>query len=285
MNRQHIQESFVGYGVSLKERVERAIDLLRSHEAEAISRKPDDGYWLAFSGGKDSIVIKHLAQVAGVKLRAVYNQTTIDPPELVRFIKRHHSDVEWNRPRRNFFKALADSHGLPSRLNRWCCEELKERHGEGWVKVLGVRKAESLSRKQNWNEVSLWRVTGKASETVPTICPIVDWQNSDVWQYINENRLPYCSLYDEGWKRLGCVGCPMAGKNRRIAFARWPLFEKAWRTATRHYFERRKGKLNRSGEPYYCERFATSDEFFNWWMSDNPTPKELSEECLGLYDP
>jgi phosphoadenosine phosphosulfate reductase len=281
---QHVQGAFGGFGVSLAERVSRAIDLFRTWEHEAITRKPEDGFWLAFSGGKDSIVIKCLAQMAGVKFRAVYNQTTIDPPELVRFIKQHHADVEWLRPKSNFFKAIADSRGLPSRINRWCCEEYKEMHGEGWVKVLGVRKAESVKRKKNWSEVSQWRVIGKASETVPTICPIVDWQDEDVWQFINEQHLPYCSLYDEGWKRLGCIGCPMAGQHRKYEFARWPGFEKAWRTATRRYFERRKGKLNRFGEPYYCERFATSDEYFDWWLSDNPSPKETEQECLGLYD-
>lgn len=275
-----MQTILKGIGVTLKDRVEEAIALLQEHEAKALELSPD-GYFLGFSGGKDSVVIKALADMAGVKHRAVYNQTTIDPPELVRFIKQHYPHVEWRRPKRNFFRAVIDSHGLPSRLNRWCCEELKESGGDGLIKVLGVRAAESVRRKKQWNPITQWR-SGLGGFVV---APIVYWSTDEVWKFIKENKLPYCSLYDEGWNRLGCVGCPMAGKGRLAQFKRWPGFEKAWRRATRGYFNRRKGKLNRLGEPYYIERFASGDEFFDWWLSDNPTPKDdESQECLGLWD-
>lgn len=165
----------------------------------------------------------------------------------MRFIKQHYPHVKWRRPKRNFFRAVIDSNGLPSRLNRWCCEELKESGGDGLIKVLGVRAAESVRRKKQWNPITQWR-SGLGGFVV---APIVYWSTEEVWKFIKENDLPYCSLYDEGWKRLGCVGCPMAGKGRLAQFKRWPGFEKAWRHATRGYFNRRKGKLNRLGEPYY----------------------------------
>ena len=75
----------------LQKKEEMAIDFLRTME------RPE-GYYLAFSGGKDSVVIKHLAEKAGVKFRAVYRVTSVDPPELVQFIKEKHPDVEREIP-------------------------------------------------------------------------------------------------------------------------------------------------------------------------------------------
>lgn len=42
--------------------------------------------------------------------------------------------------------------------------------------------------------------------------PIIDWTHKDIWDYIRSNHMPYNPLYDMGYKRVGCVGCPMAGK-------------------------------------------------------------------------
>lgn len=272
------QDCFAGFGVSLSEKTERAIALLRELEPAAL-KKNQEGYWLAFSGGKDSIVIKRLAIMAGVKFKPVYNVTTIDPPELVRFIRDHHPDVEMNRQNRGFFQAVAER-SVPTRLVRWCCEEFKERHGEGYVTVFGVRAAESSRRAKQWREVTPWR--NKPDNFA--ICPIVGWSDDDVWTFIRQERLPYCSLYDEGWTRLGCIGCPMAGKKRKEEFARWPKFEKAWRAACERHWKLRAGKISRSGNPFYVSRFKSGQELFDWWLSDNPTPKEDDQECLGLYD-
>lgn len=69
-----------------KDKVQTAIERLKVFE-------PEEGYYLAFSGGKDSVVVKALANMAGVKYDAHYNVTTVDPPELVQFIKEKHPDV------------------------------------------------------------------------------------------------------------------------------------------------------------------------------------------------
>lgn len=66
--------------MSGKTKVETAIERIKTFE-------PPEGYFLAFSGGKDSVVIKALADMAGVKYDAHYNITSVDPPELVRFVK------------------------------------------------------------------------------------------------------------------------------------------------------------------------------------------------------
>lgn len=76
----------------LTEKVKASVERMKAFE-------PPDGYLLAFSGGKDSVVLKALADMAGVKYQAGYNVTSVDPPELVYFIREKYPDVEWNYPR------------------------------------------------------------------------------------------------------------------------------------------------------------------------------------------
>src|SRR4030042_1502264 len=198
---------------------QRSVDLLRSYQPK------DHPYYGGFSGGKDSCVIKELAKRAGVNVVWHYNVTTIDPPELTRFIKRHHADVVWERPEENFF-ACAENRGFPTRIVRWCCEEFKEsRSPIGSTLIMGVRWAESARRRKAWREVTMHIKTHQVA-----ISPILYWSDEHVWQYIRDNSLPYCSLYDEGFKRLGCIGCPMArAKGRQREFVRWPHFERRWK--------------------------------------------------------
>ena len=136
-----------------KDKVEVAIERLRTFE-------PPEGYYLAFSGGKDSVVVKALADMAGVKYDAHYNVTSVDPPELVQFVKTfpdvsrdipHDKDGKpvtmWNLiPRKNM---------PPTRLARYCCAELKESGGAGRLTITGVRWAESANRKNNQGGVTI----------------------------------------------------------------------------------------------------------------------------------
>lgn len=273
------QSCFKDFGVSLEEKTAKAISLLREHEADARKLDPE-GYFLAFSGGKDSIVIERLASMSGVKYHSHYSQTTIDPPELVRFIKDFYPNVAWIRPRENFFKAV-ERKGPPSRLVRWCCEKYKESAGDGKYKILGVRAAESVKRAKTWKEVTPWR--GGLGGLV--IAPIVRWSHQDVWDFIHHHNMPYCTLYDEGWKRLGCIGCPMAGAGRIREFIRWPRFRDLWIRSIERNWESHVGKKNRYGENFYCMRFKSGREFYDWWISENSSaaPDE-NNECLGLWD-
>lgn len=192
----------------LQEKIDRAIEVLRENEP-----KDDKGYALAFSGGKDSCVIKQLAMEAGVKFNAFYSMTTIDPPELVRFIKKHHKDVEWLRPKRPMLIEMSDVKLYPpNQFCRWCCQIYKEQSkNEYLTKVIGVRASESIRRAKRWAEV----VQDRNSKKRKFICPIVYWTDDDVWEFIKERNLPYCSLYDEGFKRLGCIGCPLSGSTHK----------------------------------------------------------------------
>ena len=237
---------------SMGDRVKRAIELLKANE-------PEDGYYLAFSGGKDSGVCKRLCEMAGVKFNAVYNQTTIDPPELVRFIKTHHADVAWGLPKYgNMMTRVAEkSAAPPTRMMRWCCEEYKEHGGQGRTKVMGVRAAESPKRKR------IWRETTTDQDGNKVICPIVFWLDEHVWEFTHFYSVPYCSLYDEGWTRLGCVGYPLNNESRIREFKRWPAFERNWKKAVIANWQKWKDVPTKKGAPRFQASFATGEEF--WW--------------------
>jgi len=216
-----------------EDKIRRSIGLLQHYESGAL-KLSTDGYYLAFSGGKDSCVIKQLAIEAGVSFKPWYNLTTIDPPELVQFIKRHHADVSWNKPKMPMLARLSErTNGPPTRLARWCCAEYKEQGGKGFAKVIGVRISESVNRANTWREFQPHRTDGFI------LAPIAYWTDDDVWKFIRSRNLPYCKLYDEGFKRLGCIGCPLAGKiGQDKEFARWPKYELAWKKAVFKFYDR-----------------------------------------------
>ena len=137
----------------LGEKVKKSIERLKLFE-------PEDGYYLAFSGGKDSVTCKALMDMAGVKYDATYRVTSVDPPELVRFIKGVHPDVKREVPRYSDGKPITMWNLIPrklmppTRIIRYCCDKLKESGGDGRMTVTGVRWAESTNRKKNQGVVT-----------------------------------------------------------------------------------------------------------------------------------
>ncbi|MBW2672338.1 MAG: phosphoadenosine phosphosulfate reductase family protein [Deltaproteobacteria bacterium] len=227
--------------------------------------EPLEGYYLAFSGGKDSIVILDLAKRSGVRYDAHYSVVGVDPPELVQFIKREHPEVVFDHPKRTMWR-LTETNALPTRQNRWCCANLKEAHGNGRFLLTGIRAAESARRKaRKMVEVC-------TDKNKRFLHPIYDWQDADVWQYIRERGLTYCCLYDEGFTRLGCVLCPMrSAQQTAYEITRWPKIAAAWRAAARRYYER--------GRPAVA-RWATFEDFWNWWISREGGKADEAQECF-----
>jgi phosphoadenosine phosphosulfate reductase len=277
--------------MSLDEKVQRAINLIRQNEPEA-------GYYGAFSGGKDSCVIKALATMAGVRVEWRYNNVTIDAPEMVRFLKRHHPDVGWNQPKHgNMLHRIAVTapKTAPTRNGRWCCEEYKEGGGAGRVKLFGVRQQESPKRKAIWREVAEDLNGDKA------MCPIVFWSGwteildgkqpgpdaighvlllGDVWDFIRAYDIPYCPLYDEGFERMGCIDCCLASnKNRERERQRWPRMAELIKRAVIANWERLKDVPNtKTGEPRFHARFDTGEQYYQWWATGN-SGMDLMREC------
>lgn len=245
-------------------RLEKAIARLQEME-------PPEGYWLAFSGGKDSVCCHRLCEIAGVKFTANMSLTTVDPPELIYFVRKHYPDTIWRKPEKTMWELISTIKMMPPlRQQRWCCRWLKENVGLGHWIVTGIRWAESNRRaKREWYEPH----KGKDGTRTYFVHPIIEWSWCNVWQFIEAERLPYCSLYDEGFKRIGCVMCPQQGLRwmRRDA-ARWPKYAAAYKRAICRAYDARKA----AGKKCTWE---SGEAMYNWWIGN--THSEGSE-CQGL---
>lgn len=232
--------------------------------------EPEEGYYLAFSGGKDSIVAYRLCVLAGVKFDAHYNLTTVDPPELIYFIRKNYPEVIIDKPSYSMWDLIVKNGIPPTSLMRYCCKELKERGGDGRFVVTGIRSQESSRRAKRKQIEFCYRGSGKRYLHV-----IFNWKESDIWEFIHDEKLEYPCLYDEGQKRVGCIGCPMAGNKQMIRqFERWPKYKNSYLRAFQRAQNRRKetGK-NPIGSDY------TADAMFNWWIR-NEGKDESTEETL-----
>lgn len=268
MNRVAEQLTFAGFYEALVEASTRTLQ----------AYAPADGkpYYGAFSGGKDSVVIKEIARLAGVPVEWHYNVTTLDQPELVRFIKREHPDVEFVKPKKTFAQLVREK-GLPTRKMRWCCRYLKEGASpKGARLILGIRAAESASRAANWQTFTRHRKTGDYA-----VCPILHWRDADVWRFIRERGLPYCYLYDEGYDRLGCLMCPMARPaKRRQDVDRYPSMARQIYAAAEARWNEQRAAGNQARTYREFSDFAS---FWNWWLGSEPLPGG-GEDCQGQLE-
>lgn len=246
------------------DKVNTAIERLQSFQ-------PPEGYYLAFSGGKDSVAIKALADLAKVKYTAHYSKTYIDPPELVHFIREHHKDVQVDIPPVPFLDLLSKK-GYPCRRSRWCCAEYKERFGSGSTIVTGIRWAESSRRAKRRMVEFCYRDTTKKY-----VNPIIDWTDKDVWAFIKSYKIPYCSLYDKGRKRIGCLFCPMASnKERKRDVVDYPKFKDMF---VRAFDKLIQNKLAAGNTNY--TRWKTGQELFDYWLSAKHLP--YNKDQLPLF--
>jgi len=242
-----------------KTKTEIAIEFIREHE-------PEEGYFVGFSGGKDSVVVLDLVQRAGVKHQAYYSATGIDAPELVKLINEHYPYVIQKRPNwkghKSFFGMIPEK-GFPTKFARWCCDSLKKnptRDVPLTHRIMGIRAEESAKRAKRGEISSLgkWMIYK----------PIFQWLEWEIWEYIESNELLYCSLYDEGFHRLGCVVCPfLCNKNQGPLNQhrnRWPKHYAAFEKAMKKLWDVRESK--RQIEKGYASTF---DEFLDNWYHGN----------------
>lgn len=245
-----------------KSKVDMAVERIKFH-------CKDKKTLVAFSGGKDSQCCHHLAKMAGIDFSAQYSITRFEPPELLSFIRDNYPDVTFRRAyKRSLVDEIGDI-GLPNRWFRWCCDA-KHRKTPGFdIAVIGIRWAESARRKMRWSDF------GRKQDGTFYVCPIVDWTDNDVWEFLNSQDIPHCSLYDEGYTRIGCVCCPLAPNHMRSDAARWPKIAHAlylghaknWKKAVDAHGRTVRGSFYRMLE------HGSAEAAFEYWLDNGMTIK------------
>lgn len=281
------------------EKVERSLQQIRLAAAMS-RRYYNKPILVCYSGGKDSDVLIELARMSGVEYEVQHSRTTADAPETMQHTRRRFAELEaegtrcfFNNPRYKgepvtMWSLIPQKLMPPTRLVRYCCAILKETGGKGRAIMTGVRRAESTARAKrkfanNYSRArpaaldfedaaSLFEDADKAiehDENFIRSCrmkgrtsfqPILEWLDADVWQFIHERGIETNPLYGEGFRRVGCIGCPLAStRERSLEFERYPNYKKAYIRA----FDRMLEERHRRG---LDTQWQTGEEVFAWWM-------------------
>ena len=263
---------------------------------------------ITYSGGKDSDVLLHLAEISGIPFEVLHSLTTADAPETVRHVydtlKRLEDKgikctvdkhVQPDGSRVTMWNLIPRKLMPPTRRVRYCCSELKEGSAKGRFIATGVRWAESVARKKNRGALEVLHSNRKKSlilandndegrrlfETCQlkgkrVVNPIIDWHEADVLDYAAAEKIRMNPLYCEGFRRVGCIGCPMAGgKMQAMEFARYPKIKMAYIRAFDRMMDQRKEKGRATN------LWRSGVDVFHWWMEDGVLP---GQEVLGGFE-
>lgn len=252
---------------------------------------------LTYSGGKDSEVCLELCKRAGVAFEVIHSHTTADAPETVYHVRKvfHELELEgihceikypaYRGKRVSMWSLIPQKLMPPTRKARYCCSVCKEGSTPNRCVVLGVRGSESRNRadaavaelpsKTKSRRIAYDFDNGDKRIIAPCVMkaeikihPIVDWTDAQVWQFLRDTHIHMNPVYDMGFRRVGCVGCPMAGANRYAEFRQWPKFERLYRRAFTRMVEARE-QAGKDG-PWH-----SGDEAFRWWMEDKNLDGQL----------
>lgn len=216
------------------------------------------------------------------------NLTSVDPPEVIRFVKKNYPDVELIKPRMSIYEMAKKKGCLPTRLVRWCCEEFKEMSGAGKVTLIGIRKSESTNRKKRneietggrkfsgtfdqWSEHQEKMVTCVGGKDKILVSPILYWTEKDVWDYLKRMHIPYCELYDKGYKRIGCIMCPMSNYKQNVREMKdFPHVGKNWRKTIEWLIENKWKDKPLLQDP---------DMALKWWISKKSFKEFYADEVM-----
>lgn len=245
----------------------------------------------AYSGGKDSDVMLELFRRSGIPFEVHNSHTTADAPQTVYHIRNVFKNLELQG-----IKCGIDYHKIPgsrkavtmwnliphklmpqTRIVRYCCSVLKESYGNRRFIATGVRWDES-SRRKTWgsfsdpknrlnvsDEIMLMNDNDEKRLVVEScikknkmvVNPLIDWTEADIWTFINQEHIKTNPLYECGYDRVGCIGCPMTGKKRYREFADFPKYKDAYIAA----FDRMLAARARRGKR---SQWKNGQEVFSW---------------------
>lgn len=259
-----------------------------------------------YSGGKDSDVMLELFKRSGIPFEVHNSHTTADAPQTVRHIRKVfrelelqgiHCEIEmptYKGERTSMWKLIPQKLMPPTRLVRYCCSILKETGCVNRYIATGVRWDESKARSdraefekvgktkkeaEQFDTVILMN-DNTASRRMTELCmqkhkmivnPIIDWTHKDIWDFIHSENIKTCDLYKMGYDRVGCIGCPMAGKLRWKQFNDFPKYKKMYMDAFGKMIKERK-KRNLK-----CQ-WNNAEDVFMWWMEDENIPGQMKIE-------
>lgn len=262
-----------------------------------------------YSGGKDSDVMLELFIRSGIPFEVHNNHTTADAPETVRHIRKKFQRLEehgikceiempmYKGKRTSMWQLIPIKLSPPTRTKRYCCQILKETGCKNRYIATGVRWDESAARqerqefekigrtkkqKEKFTKVMLMN-DNNAKRRMSELCmqqnkmivnPIIDWKHIDIWEYITSEKIEVCSLYEMGYDRVGCIGCPVAGKKRYKEFFDFPKYKQMYLNA----FARMLKELDRKGKSHTWE---TPEDVYRWWLEDEIIPGQLEFDPNG----
>lgn len=259
-----------------------------------------------YSGGKDSDVMLELFKRSGVDFTVTSCHTTVDAPQTVYHIREKFKELEEQgiksiityplfKEKRTSMWALIEQKGAPTRMHRWCCQIFKETNSSNKMVATGVRWEESTKRAARKEYEALGKTSKECqSATYEDIIlandnvnkrqiiercelkgavvanPIIDWKNKDIWEFIRSEKIKYNPLYDMGYSRVGCIGCPMSSYSKRCKeFSDFPKYRDNYIKA----FDRFINKKEKEGS---ISRYKTAQEMFDWWMEDPKMQGQIS---------
>lgn len=263
-----------------------------------------------YSGGKDSDVMLELFKRSGIVYEVHNSHTTADAPQTVYHIREVFRNLEiqgikcnidYHRQpdgsRMTMWNLIPKKLMPPTRLVRYCCSVLKEGGTRNRMIATGVRWAESSYRKTRESFEAIGHTKRNAirvsdekmllsdnderrmlfercelkAETV--VNPVIDWTDRDIWEFINQEHLNVNKLYQCGYERVGCIGCPMAGRHKREKeFADFPVYKTAYIKAFERMLEMRTGR------GLETKKWKSAEEVFIWWMKDKNIPGQMKLE-------
>lgn len=259
------------------------------------------------SGGKDSLVCRELAKRAGIPYEIVHNLTTADAPETVYYVRDTFKRLEEQGISCTIHKPIYKGKCItmwsliplkqmpPTRVQRYCCQVLKEESLKDRFIITGVRWSESAKRRNtrgvyesltsdikkklilmNDNDEKRALFESCTLKGKRVCNPIIDWTNRDVWDFIRSEHLKVNPLYERGFFRVGCIGCPMAGRQRWREFRLYPAYKQAYMRA----FARMLKVIQRRGG---STTWKDAQDVFDWWMEDRQIEGQICLEDLDTW--